>query len=108
MQKLSPLLLLVLGGTFITIGDIWMKKWSLEEGAVFYVFAMISYVIGLALFAMTLRSQNLAIASLILVTANNITLILVSYFYFKDKFTLLQVVGIILSLIAVVLLEWED
>lgn len=68
---------------------------------------MILYIVGLNFFAFTLKEKNLAIASTILVTANTVLLVLVSFFYFKEKFTLLQAIGIVLSIVAVVLLEWE-
>lgn len=68
---------------------------------------MILYIVGLNLFAAVLKEKNLAIASTILVTANTVLLVLVSFFYFKEKFTLLQAIGIVLSIIAVILLEWE-
>ncbi len=68
---------------------------------------MFLYVVGLSFFAVTLKDNNLAIASSILLTANTVTLIVVSYFYFHEKFTLLEFLGLLLSIIAVVLMEWE-
>lgn len=72
-----------------------------------YAFSMILYLVWINFFALTLKESNLAIASTILVTANTVILVIVSYFYFKEKFTLLQAIGIILSVFGVILLEWE-
>lgn len=85
-----------------------MKKWSMESTLSPYLLGMFFYFIGLNLFAFILKEKNLAIASTILVTVNTLTLIAVSYFYFKEKFTLLQSIGVFLSIIAVVLMEWEE
>ncbi len=52
---------------------------------------MTLYIIGIILFSMTLREKNLAIANTVLVTSNIVLLALVSYFYFHEKLTLIQV-----------------
>nr|MDD3720660.1 EamA family transporter [Candidatus Gracilibacteria bacterium] len=106
-MKYKLLLLLILGGGFLTLGDIFLKKWALDNTIFMYAFSMILYLVGINFFALTLKESNLAIASTILVTANTVILVIVSYFYFKEKFTLLQAIGIILSVFGVILLEWE-
>ncbi len=106
-MKHTALILLIIGWGFITLGDIFFKKWSIENHISPYVIGMIFYCIGIVCFGFTLKEKNLAVASTILVTANTITIVLVSFFYFKEKFTLIQGIGIFLSIIAVVLLEWE-
>ncbi len=106
-MKHTALILLIIGWGFLTLGDIFLKKWALEHHISPYVMGMIFYAIGLVCFGFTLKEKNLAVASTILVTANTLLLVVVSLFYFKEKFTLLQGIGICLSIVAVILLEWE-
>lgn len=106
-MKYKLLLLLILWWWFLTLWDIFLKKWALDNTIFMYAFSMILYLVWINFFALTLKESNLAIASTILVTANTVILVIVSYFYFKEKFTLLQAIGIILSVFGVILLEWE-
>lgn len=106
-MKYKLLLLLIWGGWFLTFWDIFLKKWALENSIFLYTVSMIFYLIWINIFALTLKETNLAIASTILVTANTVMLVIVSYFYFNEKLTLLQSIWIILSVIWVILLEWE-
>lgn len=71
----------------------------------FYGLGLFLYLIGIIFFSFTLREKNLAIANTILVTVNIISLACVSYFYFEEKLTLVQLIGISLSMIGVVMIE---
>lgn len=99
------LIYLISGGILFTIGDICLKKWATEDKYLFYGIGFIFYILGIILFSLTLRGKNLWVANTVLVTSNIVLLALVSYFYFHEKMSTLQVVWLILSLLGVVFLE---
>jgi len=51
------------------------------------------------------KTQNIAIASTIFVVVNIVTLGIVSWLFFKESLTLIQIIGIIIAIIAIFILE---
>lgn len=99
------LILLLIGGLILTIGDIFMKKWVGTNLFLFYFVGMIFYLIGLNFLAQSFKLENIAVASTILVIFNIVTLSIVSWLYFKETLLPLQIIGIIVGIIAVIILE---
>lgn len=99
------LIYLISGGALFTIGDIFMKKWATHDRYIFYGIGFVFYIIGIILFSLTLKWKNLWVANTILVTSNIVFLALVSYFYFHEKLSLLQLIWLWLSIIWVIFLE---
>jgi len=103
-----PIILLFIGGMVLTVGDIFMKKWVAVDRPVFYIVGMIIYLIGLNFLAQSFKYKNIAVASVIFVAVNVITLSLVSWWYFKESLSLLQILGIVVGLASIVILEIAD
>jgi len=82
-----------------------MKKWVVTNNYWFYAIGMVIYLVGLNFLAQSYKFKNIAVASVIFVIFNVVTLSLVSWFYFKETLSLLQIIGICLGIVAVVLLE---
>lgn len=101
-----PLFLLFLGGLILTFGDIIMKKWVQTHHTVFYVVGLTIYLIGLNFLAQSFRFKNIAVASVIFVIFNVVTLALVSWLYFRETLSPLQISGIVLGILAVTILEF--
>lgn len=99
------IILLLIGGLILTMGDILMKKWVNTNTNVFYVIGLIVYLIGLNFLAQSFKFKNIAVASVIFVIFNVVILSFVSWIYFKEALSPLQIIGIILGIIAVVILE---
>jgi len=99
------LLLVLIGGLILTIGDIVFKKWAISGDWKTFLFGLSIWTIGLVFLAFSFKYKNIAIASLIFSLSNVILLTLISYFYFNESITALQFIGIILGITAVVLLE---
>ena len=100
-----PLLLLFIGGVVLTCGDILMKKWVNTHTIYLYLVGLLIYLIGLNFLAQSFRYKNIAVASTIFVIFNVVTLLIVSWFYFKETLSIYQIVGIGLGLSSVILLE---
>lgn len=100
-----PLFLVVLAGIILTIGDIILKEWVTTSYKSFYWTGIAFYLISMNLLAHSYKYENIAIASLLMVLFNVITLTLVSYFIFKEPLSLYEFSGIILGIMAIILLE---
>jgi len=97
--------LLLIGGCVLTIGDIMMKKWVLTNHPLFYLYGFLIYAFALNFVAISFKYKNIAVATIIFVLVNVISLTLVSWFYFNEKLSVVQLVGIGLGFLAVIILE---
>ena len=66
---------------------------------------MLAWILGLVCLAATLKSQNIAIATITIVFFNVGTLALVEWLFFHNPLTPQQIAGLSLGLVAVILLE---
>ena len=99
------MLLLILGGLLFTVGDIFIKKWIIDNSLLNFFIGLIFWIIGLLILAYSSRFINIVSASFIEILANIITLVFADYFFFKDPVTLQEIVGIITGLIAIYIIE---
>jgi len=99
------IILLLIGGIILTVGDIFMKKWVNTNAHIFYFVGLVIYLIGLNFLAQSFKFKNIAVASLIFILVNIVTLSIVSWFYFKETLSPLQITGMIFGIIAVIILE---
>ena len=65
------LILLLIGGIILTVGDILMKKWVNTNLYLFYFIGMIVYLVGLNFLAQSFKFKNIAVASVIFVIIND-------------------------------------
>lgn len=100
--------LLAGGGLILTIGDIFMKKWVITNNIYIYIIGMVFYLLGLNYLAFSFKYKNIAVASVIFVLFNIITLSIVSWFYFKEKLSGLEIGGMILGIAAIIMFELAE
>ncbi len=98
-------ILLLIGGIILTVGDIFMKKWVNTNSYLFYFIGLAIYLIGLNFLAQSFKYKNIAVASVIFVIFNVVTLAIVSWIYFKEALSPLQISGIVIGIISIVVLE---
>lgn len=99
------IILLLIGGLILTVGDIFMKKWVNTNAYLFYFIGLATYLIGLNFLAQSFKFKNIAVASVIFVIFNVVTLSIVSWLYFKETLSPLQITGMIIGIIAIIVLE---
>ena len=92
------ILLLFLGGILLTIGDLIMKEWVINNKMLFYVAGLAVYLVGLMLLAHTFKYKNIAVASTMFVIFNVVTLSLASWILFKEPLSIKEIAGIALGL----------
>ncbi len=100
-----PILLLFIGGLILTAGDLVMKKWVITPHFYLYIIGLLIYMIGMMFLVETYKYENIAVASLIFIIFNIITLLIFSWFYFKEPLSLMKIVGLLLGIISITLLE---
>lgn len=105
MAQYLPLILLFVGGSVLTIGDIVMKKWVINSSIPIFAIGMVIYMVGMVFLAYSFKYKNIATASTIFVVFNIITLSFVSWFYFKETLNPYQLVGIAFGISSIVFLE---
>ncbi len=107
-MNLFSLIILGAGGLILTIGDIVMKKWVTSGSRLFYIIGLTVYLAGLIFLAQSFKYKNIAVASVIFVIFNVVTLSLVSWFYFKEKLSPLELSGIALGIAAIIVMELAE
>jgi len=100
-----PLVLVFIGGIILTAGDIVLKKWVVTSYNHFYVLGLVLYFISMNFLAQSYKYEDIAIASMIMVIFNILTLTLVGYFVFKENITAYEIMGIALGITALIFLE---
>lgn len=102
------LFLLFVGGIILTVGDIVSKVWVEKGNMWFYWIGLTIYMIGMNFLMQSFKFKNIAVASMIFVLFNIITLSLISWFYFKEKLSVIEIIGICLGLASVIILEIKE
>jgi len=70
-----------------------------------YILGGSLYIIGMNFLAFSYKYKNIAVATAGCVIVNIILLTLLSWFYYKEPLTTKQMIGISLSIVAMILLE---
>lgn len=96
---------LLLGGIILTMGDILMKEWVNTNSKLHLALGLGMYFISLICLAMSFREKNIAVASMMLIIFNILSLALVSWLYFKEPLSHQQLAGLALGIATVVVME---
>lgn len=100
------LFLAIGGGIILTIGDIVLKKWVTTSYNFFYILGIFLYFISMNFLAQSYKYEDVAVASMMMIIFNIITLTLVGYFVFKENITVFEIAGIFLGMASIFLLEF--
>lgn len=99
------MILLILGGFILTAGDVFIKKWTIDNSVLNFLIGIFFWIIALLLLAYSFKSINMVSATFIEILVNIITLVIADYFFFKDPITITEIIGIIIGLIAIYILK---
>ena len=98
-------LYVIFGSLALTVGDLFMKTWVDKNSHGDFSIGLACYMIGMLFLAFSFKYKNIAIASMMLVLFNIITLLIVSWFLFKEPITIKEGIGMALGISAIILLE---
>jgi multidrug transporter EmrE-like cation transporter len=96
---------LLLGGIILTMGDILMKEWVNTNSKLHLAFGLGLYFISLICLAISFREKNIAVASMMLIIFNVLSLALVSWLYFKEPLSQQQLAGLALGIATIIVME---
>lgn len=107
-MTLYQVIILCSVGGILAAGDFFMKSWSenhpfFQYNYIWYILAILLYVIGLTIYGFTLRSADFAAASYGILLFNMIFVAIAGYTYFEDTLSILEIVAIILGISSVAL-----
>ncbi len=102
---MNTLLILLIAGLTLTVGDLVAGKWVVSNKKSFYILTLILYMIGLNFLIYSYKFEDIAIASITMEIFNIVTLTLAGRFLFKENITKTEIAGIVVGIIAVVILE---
>lgn len=97
--------LILLAVAFEVIGDIFFKKWSVENKNVLPYAGLFIYFIGTIFWAISLKYEFLSRAISIFTILNLIVITLVGVLIFKEDLSLINKIGIGLGIASVILIE---
>lgn len=94
-----------LGGLTLTVGDVLFRQYFLTPHAGYFVAGFLAYAAGALALALSYFDKNIVVATVAFITLNVVTFALISYFWFGDEYSIVQVAAIGLGLFVFVLLE---
>ncbi len=87
------------------VGDIFFKKWSIENKSILIYIGLAVYFIGTVFWAISLKYEVISKAISVFTVLNLIIVALVGLIYFKENISLLNKIGIGLGVVSVFLVE---
>lgn len=101
------LVLILIGSLILTVGDIVMKHWVVggANSPYLYALGLGIYLAGTNFLAFSFKYKNIAVASVMFILINVAILTVISWFYFRETLSPLQLVGIGFGITAVIILE---
>jgi drug/metabolite transporter (DMT)-like permease len=106
MQWLLPLGLLI---AFEFIADIFAKEWSLRRSIFLAVGALASYMIANTFWLFALKNgSGLARGAVLFSVGSGVVALLLGILFYKEELTRLQIIGLILGLISLACIFWND
>ena len=102
-----PLILTIVAGLILTVGNIVLKKWVANDYRTYYYIAGLTlYFVSMNLLALSYKYEDVAVASMIMIIFNIVTLTLIGYFIFHENITIYEFTGLALGITAILLLEF--
>ena len=81
-------LYVILGSISLTVGDVFMRKWVADDSYGNFSIGFMCYLLGMLFLAFSFKYKNIAIASMLLVLFNIITLLIVRWYMFKEPISI--------------------
>lgn len=85
--------------------DIFLKKWSLNNGSILLYVGLFIYFIGTVFWAISLKYEYLSKAISIFTVLNLVLVVLVGIIFFKEDLSLINKIGIGFGVISIILIE---
>jgi drug/metabolite transporter (DMT)-like permease len=106
MNWILPIFLLIF---FELIADILAKEWSLNKPVMYAVGALLAYLIANTFWLFALKNgSGLARGAVIFSVSSALIATLLGIFLYKEELTSIQIAGVILGLMSILLIFWNE
>jgi multidrug transporter EmrE-like cation transporter len=102
---MKTILLLVIAGVLVSVGDFAFVKWMVGKNANFLLVGILLNIIGILFYAQTLSSEELGISTAAFLGVNIFLTSLGGKFLFKQDLGSGQIIGLIILLFGLILIE---
>lgn len=106
MQNSMAIFFVIIGGIILTLGDIVLKKWVTTSYDTLYVAGILLYLISMNFLAHSYKYEDIAVASMLMVVFNVLTLTAIGYFFFSENITRYELIGIAFGIVSIGFLEF--
>ena len=103
--KFSVSLLLLVSALLVVVGDVFAKYWSLNQKTSFFIIGVLGYFLSGVVYIPTLLRKGLVITGMVYSLFSIVGFLIVGLIFFKETLTLLQGIGVMLGVIALILLN---
>ena len=104
-NKIPLAILFALSTFFVLFGDYLGKYWSTNHKPIFFIGALLGYLLTGFFYVPILLREGLVVSALLWILLDTIGFILIGLILFHEQLNLLQVVGIIFGFISLVILS---
>jgi len=87
------------------VGDVFFKKWAIENRSFLFWLGFAIYAVGALFWALSLKYEMLSKAISIFTILNLVIVVLIGIIFFKEDVSLTSKIGIVLGIISVILIE---
>jgi len=94
-----------IGAGLEIVGDVFFKKWAIENRPILMCGGFIIYSIGALFWAYSLKYEMLSKAISIFTILNLVIVALIGIIFFKENISMVAKLGIVLGIISIVLIE---
>ncbi len=96
---------LILGGLISTLGDIFFKRWTLNNSSLEYYLGYLSYIVAIYFLVSTFKEKNITTGVVIYILVNIISFAIINSLFFNDNLKPIQIFAVILAGCSIYLLE---
>ena len=104
-NKIPVLILLLLSTVAVLFGDYMGKYWSTNPKPIFFVLALLGYLLTGFFYVPILLREGLVVSALLWVLLDTLGFIFIGLVLFHEQLNLLQIIGIILGIISLIVLS---
>lgn len=105
-HNIVPFLIILMGSLLLTVGDIVAKMWVTSNRPLHFAITLALYLVALVFLILSFRFKNIAVASMLLIGLNVLTLAIWSWLVYGEPLNRIEIAGLALGFAAMCLLEW--
>lgn len=107
LQKLPPLVLVILAAVSVIAGDLFAKYWSINTKNTFYLLAVLFYIGSAIFYIPSLLNEGLVLTSMLWSLVSTVGLVVIGVVIFKETLSSVQIAGLVFGIISLAILSFS-